>query len=102
MSDPVPSDSAADAAFRELEVLVRHLGEEVAMFRKRAQQAEARLKALGASPAGEASAEERVAALETENAALRARLDEVAAQTEAALDRVTFLRQQHALGGESA
>ena len=100
MSAPVRPDPAA-AAFRELEVLIRHLGEEVATFRKRAQQAEARLKALGATPSGEASAEERVAALEAENAALRARLETAVAQTEAALERVTFLRQQHALGGET-
>ena len=100
MSDPAWPDSAASRAFRDLEHLVRNLGEELATFRKRAQQAEARLKALGATPAGEASAEERVAALEAENAALRTRLEEAAAQTQAALDRVRFLRQQHSLGGD--
>ena len=101
MSDPARPDSPASRAFRDLEVLVRHLGEELATFRKRAQQAEARLKALGATPSGDASAEERVAALEAENAALRARLEEAAEQTRAALDRVRFLRQQHSLGGDA-
>lgn len=101
MSDPARPDSAAALAFRDLERLVRNLGEELGTFRKRAQQAEARLKALGATPSGDASAEERVAALEAENAALRARLEEAATQTQAALDRVRFLRQQHTLGGES-
>ncbi len=69
---------SADLAFAELEQLVRHLGEELAAFRKRAHAAEARLKALGATPQGDASAEERLAALEAENAKLRARLDEAA------------------------
>jgi hypothetical protein len=76
------------------------LGEELSLFRKRAQAAEARLKALGATPAGDATAEERVAQLEAENAKLRARLDEAAEKTRAMLDRARFLRQQHVLGGE--
>ncbi|MFN5152920.1 MAG: hypothetical protein ACK5ED_00800 [Gemmatimonadota bacterium] len=42
MSDPVSPDVPVSAAFRELEHLVRNLGEEVGTFRKRAQQAEAR------------------------------------------------------------
>ncbi len=99
MSDLAPADRAAAAAFRDLEHLVRNLGDELSMFRKRAQQAEARLKALGASPAGDASAEDRVAALQVENARLRARLSTAGERTRAMLDRVRFLRQQHALGG---
>ena len=99
MSDPAP-DSSAQLAFAELEALVRNLGEELSLFRKRAQAAEARLKALGATPAGDATAEERVAQLEAENAKLRARLDEAASKTKAMLDRARFLRQQHVLGGE--
>jgi len=86
-------------AFTELEQLVRNLGEELSVFRKRAQAAEARLKALGATSAGDATAEERVSALEAENAKLRARLDEAAGKTRAMLDRARFLRQQHVLGG---
>jgi plasmid stabilization system protein ParE len=89
-------------AFRELEQLVRNLGEELSTFRRRAHAAESRLKALGSSGAGagEGAAEERVSALETENARLRARLEQASARTRAMLDRVRFLRQQHVLGGE--
>jgi cell shape-determining protein MreC len=99
VSDPAP-DSPAQLAFAELEALVRNLGEELSSFRKRAQAAEARLKALGATSTGDATAEERVAQLEAENAKLRARLDEAADKTRAMLDRARFLRQQHVLGGE--
>ncbi len=98
MSDPARADAAA--AYAELEILVRRLGEELATFRKRAQAAEARLKALGATPAGDATAEERLSALEAENARLRDRLEEAAGKTRAMLDRARFLRQQHVLGGE--
>lgn len=101
MSDPAQPDSPAARAFGELELLVRNLGEELSAFRKRAHAAEARLKNLGASPAGEASAEERVSALEAENARLRARIADASAQTRTMLDRVRFLRQQHVIGGEA-
>jgi hypothetical protein len=102
VSDPARPDapSPAASAFRELEFLVRNLGEELATFRKRAHAAEARLKNLSASPAGDASAEERVAALEAENARLRERLGKATDRTHAMLDRVRFLRQQHVIGGE--
>lgn len=99
MSDRAP-DTPAQLAFAELEALVRNLGEELSAFRKRAQAAEARLKALGAGSVGDATAEERVAQLEAENAKLRARLEEAATKTRAMLDRARFLRQQHVLGGE--
>lgn len=99
MSDPARPDVSA-VAFQELEAHVRQLGEELAAFRKRAHAAEARLKALGANAPGDATAEERVSALEGENARLRARLDEAAGKTRAMLDRARFLRQQHVLGGD--
>lgn len=99
MSDPAQADLPTSAAFRELEELVRNLGEELSTFRKRAHAAESRLKALGASPTGDASAEERVAALEAENARLRERLRQAGDRTRAMLDRVKFLRQQYTLGG---
>jgi hypothetical protein len=93
----VSSPVLPDAAFRELELLVRNLGEELAAFRKRAQAAEARLKAIATSGGGgDARAEERVALLEKENAVLKARLESSAERTRAMLDRVRFLRQQHA------
>jgi len=84
-------------AFHELEGLVRSLGEELAAFRKRAHGAEARLKAIAThGGGGDAAAEERVAQLEAENAALRSRLAHAAERTRAMLERVRFLRQQHA------
>ena len=101
MSDHAQLDSPTARAFGELELLVRNLGEELSAFRKRAHAAEARLTALGATPAGDASAEERVAALEAENARLSARIAEAGTQTRTMLDRVRFLRQQHVIGGEA-
>lgn len=98
-SQPVRPDPAAEA-FAELEALVRNLGEELSAFRKRAHAAEARLKALGASSVGDATAEERVAALEAENARLRSRIADASEKTRAMLDKARFLRQQHALGGD--
>lgn len=100
MSNRVRPDLQSAAAFAELEQLVRNLGEELSTFRKRAQAAESRLKALGAPNAGDSTAEERVAALETENAKLRERLEEAAGRTRAMLDRARFLRQQHVIGGD--
>ncbi len=100
MSDRARPEPPTGAAFRELEHLVRNLGEELATFRRRAHQAEARLKSLGNAPGGDGSAEERVAFLESENARLRARLEQATERTRAMLDRVRFLRQQHVLGGE--
>ena len=82
-------------AFRELEVLIRHLGDELASFRRRALQAETQLRAFdvrgGGGPVADAS---RVAALEAENAVLRGRLEAAAGQAQSMLDRVRFLRQQ--------
>jgi len=101
VSDPAAPETAASLAFSELELLVRNLGEELSTFRKRAHAAETRLKALGASPAGDASAEERLADLQDENARLRERLNQATEKTRAMIDRVRFLRQQHVLGGES-
>lgn len=94
MSFPARPDAEA---FRDLEVLVRNLGEELATFRKRAHAAEARLKAIATKGGGgDEAAEERVAQLEAENARLRARLENAADRTRRMLDRVRFLRQQHA------
>ena len=100
MSDRARPDPDPALAFRELEQLVRNLGEELATFRRRAHQAESRLKALGSTSTGDGAAEERVSALDAENARLRARLEQASARTRAMLDRVRFLRQQHVLGGE--
>jgi hypothetical protein len=92
----VSSPVRPDAAFRELETLVRNLGEELATFRKRAHAAEARLKAIATSGGGgDERAEERVSLLEKENTVLKARLDTAAERTRTMLERVRFLRQQH-------
>jgi hypothetical protein len=86
------------AAFGELEVLIRSLGEEMARWRRRALQAESQLKAAAAAaPAGRAPVDPRVAELQRENAELRARLDIVGERTRRLLDRMRFLRQQHEL-----
>ncbi len=82
-------------AFRELSTLVRHLGDELASFRKRALGAEARVKAMEA--AGSTDVEglaERVAQLEAENSELHNRLDAARGRARHMLERVRFLRQQ--------
>ena len=93
MSSPVRPDAKA---FKELEALVRNLGEELSTFRKRAQAAETRLKGIATKGGGgDVHAEERVAQLEAENKMLHQRVEAAAAQTRKMLDRVRFLRQQH-------
>ena len=125
MSNNVREPGAARAAVQELEVLIVRLGDEVAAFRRRALAAEARTKALEeavaelreradaqtresavaaplpgpASVAAGAVVSERLAALERENEALKARLEGASSRTRQMLDRLRFLRQQHSLGG---
>ena len=91
------SDSARPevAAFAELEQLVKHLGDELASFRRRALQAEARVKSLESTGVKGDVSPERVHFLETENAGLTSRLDAARARTQQMIDRVRFLRQQH-------
>jgi hypothetical protein len=92
------SDSARPEveAFRELESLVRRLGDELAGYRRRALLAEARLDAVEAS--GDAAVpprlRDRLVELEQENASLRTRLEVATARSQGLLDRVHFLRQQ--------
>jgi hypothetical protein len=94
-----PSVAASDrpelASFRELESLVRHLVDELAGFRRRALQAEARLKAIetGGGPAS-AGLIERVAVLEAENRDLARRVESATGKARHMLARVRFLRQQ--------
>ncbi|HZE07782.1 MAG TPA: hypothetical protein VE110_03400 [Gemmatimonadaceae bacterium] len=91
------SDSARPeiAAFAELEQLVKHLGDELASFRRRALQAEARLKGLESTGVKGVVSPERVQFLERENAGLNTRLETARARTQQMIDRVRFLRQQH-------
>ena len=99
----------AAAAFAELERMVRLLGEELAFFRRRALEAERRWKeatsrAMGSAGDGApvidaAALIERVGALESENAELRARLAEAAERARGMAERVRFLRQQEEVDG---
>ena len=92
MSDSVRPEATA---FAELEQLVKHLGDELASFRRRALQAEARLKSLESTGVKGVVSPERVQFLERENAGLNTRLDAARARTQQMIDRVRFLRQQH-------
>jgi len=82
-------------AFEELQQLVRHLGDELATFRRRALQAEARVKAIESAPGGPRLSPEKIEKLEHENADLKKRLDVARKRTRQVLERVRFLRQQH-------
>jgi hypothetical protein len=82
-------------AFRDLATLVRHLGDELANFRRRALTAESRVKAMeGVGTPNAEGLAERVAALEAENLDLRGRLDAARGRARHMLERVRFLRQQ--------
>ena len=96
MSD---SERPEALSFRELEQLVRHLGDELAGFRRRALVAEARVRELEhvGSPPGVREQRElgdQLTRLEHDNAVLRGRLESATARTKAMLDRVRFIRQQ--------
>lgn len=82
------------AAFRELERLVQHLGEELAGFRKRALQAETRVKQFESAASGGKPSPEKLAALERENRDLKQRLAKATERTQAMVERVRFLKEQ--------
>lgn len=92
MSDSVRPERGA---FSELEQLVKHLGDELASFRRRALQAEARLKSVESTGVKGVVSPERMQFLERENAGLNKRLEAARARTQQMIDRVRFLRQQH-------
>ena len=77
-------------AFQDLEHLIHSLADEMAGWRRRAQEAEARLKAAPPAPTGRVNA----AALEKENRELRERLDAAKTRTKQLLEKLRFLRQQ--------
>lgn len=95
------SDNALDSAsFRELEQLVRSLGEELAGFRRRALSAEKTLGAIAASSGpGDLFSHERLAAVEQENVDLRRRLADATERTNQVVAQLRFLRQQHERAG---
>jgi small-conductance mechanosensitive channel len=77
-------------AFRELEALVRNLGEELAVFRRRAMEAEAKLKDGGSAPQRAKSGSGPASEVEV----LRTRLARAEERVKQMMDRVRFLRQQ--------
>lgn len=96
MSD---SERPETVAFRELEVLVRHLADELAGFRRRALLAESRVRELEGDEAEpdvreQRALSERVSQLEEANSVLRARLESATERTRQMLERVRFIRQQ--------
>ena len=86
------------AAFRELETLVRHLGEDLAVYRRRAVQAETQLKDPPSGGRGKAAS----SALEAENASLKTRLSRAEERVHQMMERVRFLRQQLQADGATA
>lgn len=100
MSD---NDPPEQRAFTELELLVHHLAEELAGFRRRALVAESRIKEIDEhSDRGVSSVDlaARVAQLERDNEQLKNRLEAATMRAKQMLDRVKFLRQQ-AQGGKA-
>lgn len=88
------------AAAEELQQLIHALGEEMAAWRRRAHEAESRLR--GGVP-HEQDAPEAVPAdpdLLRENRELRQRLETARARIQQLLERLRFLRQQHEIGAE--
>jgi hypothetical protein len=81
-------------AFRELEGLVRSLGEELAMFRRRALEAEAKLKEGGAGTQRQKGGAAAPSWSQSEVDVLRTRLARAEERVKQMMDRVRFLRQQ--------
>lgn len=102
MSDSEPLEQRA---FRQLDALVHHLADELAAFRRRALQAESRLKELEAAGAtGDPTVQmgSRVMELERENERLREQLETARERANQMLDRVRFLRQQATLAAAAS
>jgi multidrug resistance efflux pump len=77
-------------AFQELEHLIEALADEMAGWRRRAHEAEAKLKAAPAPTSGRANA----ASLDKENRELKERLEAARVRTKQLLEKLRFLRQQ--------
>jgi FtsZ-binding cell division protein ZapB len=98
-------DRPDQKALTDLEHVVHHLAEELAGWRRRTLKAEGELqeaKASGGIVAGPelTQARQRVVELETENQALRQRIDAAKARLGALAGRLSFL-EQHG-GGNAA
>jgi predicted RNase H-like nuclease (RuvC/YqgF family) len=88
------------AAYLELEQLIRALGDEMAAWRRRAHEAEARLKEVAPQAIKNIGTGPSAEALERENRDLKHRLDAAKKRTKQLLEQVRFLRQQHETGAE--
>jgi hypothetical protein len=97
MSDHGPTENPA---VQELDVLVRHLADELAGFRRRALTAEARLKEVEGHDGGAVGLDlaARCASLEQENEQLQTKLNTATERAKKMLERVRFLRQQAQAG----
>src|SRR5688572_29647990 len=91
MSDPERPDVAA---FRELQLVVRSLVDELATFRKRALAAEAKVKGFESASGSSAKTGARLAELESENSRLRTQVERARSSSKGMLEKVRFLRQQ--------
>ena len=86
------------AAIEELESLLRHVGDELAAWRRRCLRAEQELAAYkekgGVMPSPDAVAgRQRLAELEQENLALRARLEGAGERVQMLVARLAFLER---------
>ena len=88
------NDRPEQRAFAELETLVRHLGEELAAFRRRALVAESQLRDAEPAARGTGALAERLESLESENAELRTRVTRAEERVRQMMERLRFLRQQ--------
>jgi hypothetical protein len=90
----------------QLEAILRHVADELATWRARAQKAEAELKESGARGAGTArpdpEVKARAAELEQENRALRQRVEAAKVRVQDLLSRLTFLEEQARQAGDGA
>ncbi|HKO17151.1 MAG TPA: hypothetical protein VJU87_12995 [Gemmatimonadaceae bacterium] len=79
-----------------MKLLVHHLVDELAGFRRRALVAEARARELeeASGDSLQPGLRQRLSQLERENTLLRERLEAATSRAEGMLDRVRFLRQQ--------
>jgi Sec-independent protein translocase protein TatA len=91
-------------ALRELENVVRAMGEEISSLRRRAQGAESRLREQNRGEQlalqSESPAPGKNHELERENAELRARLESARERAKGLAERLRFLRQQRVEQGQ--
>ena len=88
----------------QLEAILRHVADELASWRTRAQKAEAELKEGGARAGGavrpDPETKARAAELEQENRVLRQRVEAAKVRVQDLLSRLTFLEEQARQAGD--